>query len=297
VNLGLNFEEQWKRALAVDPEFLFVTGWNEWIAGRYTRWSHYADTDCYPGGVFVDEYTQEYSRDCEPMRGGHGDNYYYQLAGWIRRYKGTRPAPQATGPSRITIDGSFADWAAVTPDYRDTVGDTTHRDHRGYGELHYRDDTGRNDFVVARAAYDAANVSFYVQTHDPITPRVGPHWMLLFIDADRSAKTGWAGYDHLVNLEASGDGMTSVSNWTGERWSKVGTARMIVRGNELELAVPRALIGQGGETPAFDFHWADNIQRLDDVSEFGVHGDSAPDRRWNYRFEVAKGKEPALTEP
>ncbi|MGC9326262.1 MAG: hypothetical protein ACP5I1_01380, partial [Candidatus Hinthialibacter sp.] len=35
VNLGLNFDEQWKRALKEDPKFIFVTGWNEWIAGRF----------------------------------------------------------------------------------------------------------------------------------------------------------------------------------------------------------------------------------------------------------------------
>ena len=99
MDLGLNFEEQWQRALEANPKFIFVTGWNEWIAGRYTRWSHYTDADCYyPGGLFVDEYTQEYSRDCEPMRGGHGDNYYYQLAAWVRRFKGVRERPVATGP-------------------------------------------------------------------------------------------------------------------------------------------------------------------------------------------------------
>jgi hypothetical protein len=31
--LGLHFQEQWEHALAVDPEFIFVTGWNEWTAG------------------------------------------------------------------------------------------------------------------------------------------------------------------------------------------------------------------------------------------------------------------------
>ncbi len=106
VDWGLNFEEQWQRALEVNPKFIFVTGWNEWIAGRYTQWSKYTDADCYyPGGLFVDEYTQEYSRDCEPMRGGHGDNYYYQLAAWVRRFKGVRERPLAPGPSRIVIDG------------------------------------------------------------------------------------------------------------------------------------------------------------------------------------------------
>jgi len=38
-NLGLNFDEQWKRAMEVNPRVVFVTGWNEWISGRYTRWS------------------------------------------------------------------------------------------------------------------------------------------------------------------------------------------------------------------------------------------------------------------
>ena len=32
---GLYFAEQWKRALAVDPEFVFITGWNEWVAMRF----------------------------------------------------------------------------------------------------------------------------------------------------------------------------------------------------------------------------------------------------------------------
>ncbi|MBM3289081.1 MAG: hypothetical protein FJY92_02925, partial [Candidatus Hydrogenedentes bacterium] len=43
VDLGLNFDEQWTRAMEVDPSFVFVTGWNEWIAGRYTQWSTYTD--------------------------------------------------------------------------------------------------------------------------------------------------------------------------------------------------------------------------------------------------------------
>lgn len=32
---GDNAQEQWKRALALDPPFVMVTGWNEWIAGRF----------------------------------------------------------------------------------------------------------------------------------------------------------------------------------------------------------------------------------------------------------------------
>ncbi|MCP4709287.1 MAG: hypothetical protein GY869_11730, partial [Planctomycetes bacterium] len=202
VNLGLNFDEQWNRVMEVDPKFVFVTGWNEWIAGRYYKWHIYTDKDCYyPGGMFVDQYNQEYSRDCEPMRGGHTDNYYYQLASWVRRYKGVREQPIARGSNKITIDGSFKDWQDVTPEFRDTIGDTSHRNHPGYGELVYKNDTGRNDFVISKAAYDQNNMYFFAQTLKTITPHTDPFWMMLLIDADQNVKTGWLGYDFIINLE------------------------------------------------------------------------------------------------
>jgi hypothetical protein len=289
VNLGLNFDEQWRRALAVNPKFIFVTGWNEWVAGRYTEWSHYKDSDCYhPGGLFVDEYTQEYSRDCEPMRGGHGDNYYYQLAAWVRRFKGVRERPKAAGPSRIVIDGAFEDWQKVQPEYRDTIGDTTHRDHKGYGELVYRNDTGRNDFVIAKAAYDRANLYFFIQTLNKLTARTDRNWMLLLLDTDQNARTGWLGYDFIINLEVTSDQETTIKAWRAGQWQTVGKARYRVNGNGMELAVPRKLVGQAKGRPMFDFHWADNIQSFDDASELGLNGDSAPDRRWNYRFQGAQ---------
>jgi hypothetical protein len=287
VNLGLNFDEQWQRAIEVNPKFIFVTGWNEWVAGRYTEWSKYKDTDCYyPGGLFVDEYTQEYSRDCEPMRGGHGDNYYFQLARWLRRFKGVREPTLAKGPSRIVVDGDFADWKRVEPEFRDTIGDTFHRDHKGYGDLGYRNDTGRNDFVIAKAAYDKKNIYFFVQTLNKITPRTDPHWMLLFIDSDQNVQTGWFGYDYVLNLEVPSDKETTVKAWRDGSWATVAKANYRVSGNGMELSVPRAAIAQNRAKPGLDFHWADNIQSLDEISEFGVNGDSAPNRRWNYRFEV-----------
>ncbi len=289
VNLGLNFDEQWQWALAVNPNFIFVTGWNEWVAGRYTEWSKYTDaTSYFPAGLFVDEYTQEYSRDCEPMRGGHGDNYYYQLASWVRRYKGVREQPKAPGPSSIKIDGEFDDWNSVLPEFRDTIGDTAQRGHKGYGNIEYRDDTGRNDFVIAKAAYDRANIYFFIQTLERITPHTDRNWMLLFLDVDQNARTGWFGYDYVVNLEVPSDQETTVKAWRSGHWQTIGRARYRVNGNGMELAIPRALIGQRRTNPAFDFHWADNIQNFQDITEFGLHGDSAPNRRWNYRFEVTK---------
>lgn len=68
----------------------------------------------------------------------------------------------------------------------------------------------------------------------------------------------------------------------GER----GETRYRVNGNGMELSVSRELLALASGKPTFDFHWADNIQGFTNISELGVNGDSAPNRRWNYRFEV-----------
>jgi hypothetical protein len=309
INLGLNFEEQWRRAMKVDPRVVFVTGWNEWIAGRYTTWSKYTDADCYfAGGLFVDEYDAEYSRDCEPMTSGFGDNYYYQLASWIRRFKGARETPKARGPGHIAIDGEIADWNDIAPEFRDTVGDTIHRDHKGYGDLIYRDhkgygdliyrdhkgygdliyrdETGRNDFASLKASYDEANIYFLARAAKSITPRTDRNWMLLFIDSDQNLGTGRMGYDFAINLEVTDDRTTTVKAWREGDWKTVATAHYVVKGQALEIAVPRSAIEQSSATPSFDFHWADNIEGTMAASDFGLHGDSAPNRRWNYRYGV-----------
>jgi hypothetical protein len=38
------------------------------------------------------------------MKGGHGDNYYYQMVNYIRRFKGMRKPPAASGPKTVRID-------------------------------------------------------------------------------------------------------------------------------------------------------------------------------------------------
>ncbi|HLK60939.1 MAG TPA: family 20 glycosylhydrolase, partial [Chthonomonadaceae bacterium] len=172
--LGLCFEEQCRQALKVDPEFVFITGWNEWIAQRFvnTGGAHFLGHPLKVGETFfVDQYNQEYSRDIEPMKGGHGDDYYYQMVAFIRHYKGVRPTPKASAPKTIHINADFKQWANVGPEYLDDVGDTTHRDAPGFGGTGpYINNSGRNDFETLKIAHDNANIAFYVRTHAPITP-------------------------------------------------------------------------------------------------------------------------------
>ncbi|MGQ9731479.1 MAG: hypothetical protein ACUVX8_09435 [Candidatus Zipacnadales bacterium] len=193
---GLCFAEQWESALKIDPEFIFVTGWNEWVAMRFEsdgRQSLGGEPVPKGGSYFVDQYNQEYSRDIEPMTGGHGDNYYYQLVAGIRRFKGVRPLPAVSPPKRIHIDGRFAEWTDVQPVYRDHFHDTVPRDHPGWGrEGQYVNYTGRNDILVAKVARDAEWVYFYALTAAPITHYTDRHWMMLFLKV--GGEVNWEGY-------------------------------------------------------------------------------------------------------
>ncbi|MGA2496798.1 MAG: hypothetical protein ABSH20_03610 [Tepidisphaeraceae bacterium] len=284
VHHGYNFAEQWDRALKEDPQFIFVTGWNEWIASRYDEFASIRRPV-----MFVDTFDQEHSRDIEPMLGGHGDNYYYQLAACIRRYKGVRKPQPASPHKTIRIDGDFAQWESVKPEYRDDIGDTAWRDHPGYNNItRYVNQTGRNDFVMMKVTRDDQNVYFYARTHDKITPRNDGNWMLLFIDADRDHQTGWEGYDVVVNRRFK-DNTTAVVETTaqGWNWHPRGEAKLRVAGNELMLAVKLSDLGviDPAKPISFDFKWSDNMQREGQIDEFLLSGDAAPNGRFNYRYQ------------
>jgi hypothetical protein len=64
----------------------------------------------------------------------------------------------------------------------------------------------------------------------------------------------------------------------------------------MEMAIPRAWLGQTGPDVSLDFHWADNIQRTDDIMEFTVSGDSAPNGRFNYRYTTDIAPPPAVSD-
>lgn len=292
---GPCFEEQWKRALAVDPEFVFVTGWNEWIAQRFIRPDkggpgRYLGRPLKPGETyFVDAYSQEYSRDIEPMRGGHGDNYYYQLAANIRRFKGVRPLPRPSMPKTVAMNGGFDQWEPVGPEFRDDAGDTAHRAHSGYAaKTTLRNTSGRNDFELAKVARDDAHLYFYVRTGKPIAPRQGKQWMLLLLNVDGKARGGWQGYEFLVNRTAVDDRTVTVERCTGGwRWEQVASAPMRYKGNELQLAIPRKVLGlpKSDGRLTVDFKWADNIPAEPAPVDFIDQGDVAPNGRFNYRYK------------
>ena len=286
---GLMFRQQWEHALKVDPEFIFITGWNEWIAQRQIaktdKEANFLGRRMQPGETyFVDAWTPEFSRDAEPMNGLLRDSYYYQMVTGIRRYKGTRTNPIVTR-KQIVIGGRFDDWGSVQPEFRDTRFDITHRNHAGWGNVQYKNDTGRNDIATAKVTTDGKTIFFLVQTTNALTPPQDPDWMTLLVDIDADASTGFMGYDFIVNGDDTGNGMRTLRRNIGGRdeWEAVGNVAFGWSKTQLELAIPLRLLNRTELPARLDFKWADNVGTTADWKAFLLNGDVAPNNRFNFR--------------
>ncbi|MDR0286695.1 MAG: hypothetical protein LBI03_03160 [Clostridiales bacterium] len=85
-NHGIFFYDQWQNAFKANPKVVTLTWWNEWVAQE--------SLDDEGNPRFVDAYTEEYSRDIEPMKGGHTDEYYQWMKEYIADYKNGEKCPR-----------------------------------------------------------------------------------------------------------------------------------------------------------------------------------------------------------
>ncbi len=284
---GLNFQEQWDRAIQYHPRHVFITGWNEWIAGKQPNWP---PSDPYKPFAFPDQYNWECSRDIEPNAdwGDDGDNYYYQLAMNVRKYKGVSRPAYVSGEKTMNI-GSFEGWQSVSPDFKHYKGNTLHRKHLQHSQsgIVYTNNTGRNDFVDARVARDAENIYFYIETAEEITDYRSNGWMRLLINADRDIKTGWKGYDYCLNYKRPNSGTEGIlSKCTGTEWEweDAGTFQFAIQKNMMEIKIPKSALGMSGKLD-FEFKWSDNMQEEGNILDFYVNGDVAPGGRFNFLYK------------
>ncbi len=302
IRRGLNFEEQWNHALKVDPKFIMITAWNEWIAGL----THSMQSPW----VQCDGFNEEFSRDIEPMKGGFGDNYYHQAIANIRRYKGVPEIPKAGAPRSIDIAGSFDQWNDVAPEFTGHPGNTIPRDHDGFGRApksrvtvpcpdfdgngtiwrgqegpRYTNATGRNSLLSMKVARDKDFIYFQVRTEKPITPSTDRDWMMLLIRTGNPAHHTWNGYDYIVNRVPPGAlGAVLEKNNGGRNWLKAADLQYRVDGNRMHLAVPRSALGLIEGPVTLDFKWLDNLPLPEDLTDFFVTGDTAPIGRFRFRY-------------
>ncbi|MBQ3332233.1 MAG: hypothetical protein IJG83_02305, partial [Thermoguttaceae bacterium] len=239
---GINFAQQWERVLELDPPYVMITGWNELFAPRQGRGEGRS--------VFVDEFSPEYSRDIEPMRGALLDNYYLQMIDGIRRYKGAPEVPAACA-KRTMVLGDFAAWNQVTPELRDHLGETIPRDFAGCASLRYENNSGRNDIALVKAARDEEAFYFYVRTADPITPE-RPDGLCLLIDVDGDLTNGFIGGDYLIGRSYQEDSASCEHSDHGWQWKNAGSVSYRLDGSEMVWRVPYQTIGLDDESASFD---------------------------------------------
>jgi len=277
---GRNFQQQWDYAIKCDPDVILVTGWNEWTAGRDSG--------------FCDQFTDEYSRDIEPTKGLLKDHYYYQLVANVRRYKGVDKQNWNMEDSK-TIDifsDNLSQWDSITS-YEHYTNSTRDRDCVGYVKCKFENFTRRNDFVTSKVAYDKDNFYFYVSTLKDVSPETDSGWMRLFIDTDYTGNSqNWEGFEYVINRTNPQNGLCSLERSKGVsedgswQWENVECeVKYSVKGNILQLQVPKKALGFEGNTFDFSFKWSDNMQKDGDIMDFYTNGDVAPGGRFCFRFQ------------
>lgn len=274
---GYNFQQQFDRAIDTDTDFVFITGWNEWMATRFASWE--GTQNAHP-----DQYSPEYSRDLEPSKGVLKDVYYCQLVENIRKFKGARPVPTAEECLTMSMDGDFSDWTDANTyyTYSDNIQD---RDCAGRDGHYYVNTSGRNDLTLAKAAIDSKYAYFYVQTKDAIQGMDEGSFMQLFLNTDRDASTGWEGYDFLLNRTSPTADTMTLERCTGDfTWETAAEISYVINGNEMELAIPLNVLGISAKETNLEFKWMDHVLNMEnpDIMDIYTQGDAAPGSRFNY---------------
>ncbi|MDD4773934.1 MAG: hypothetical protein PHZ09_10105 [Eubacteriales bacterium] len=270
---GYNFAEQWERALEADPPYVFVTGWNEWIAGR---WQGTAERPL----LFVDCCDIEYSRDIEPMKGGYFDNYYMQLISYVRRYKGTSP----------TVSAGLNE----TIGYKDFPRGGFKRGNKGY-DSYYKNESGRNEIIGATVTDNGDELIFTAETAAPIEKfNYNGNWMNLFIDIDTDDKTRptFYGYNYLVNTYQFSDSTTCIARCTeNSRTIEADTFKIFslidynYSGSRLVLKIPKVLLNlPDNNNYKLRFKWLDSRTEVTRMEDFYTKGDAAPIGRLNFVY-------------
>ena len=282
---GYNFQEQFEYAIEKDVDRVFITGWNEWIAGRQAEWH-----DVTVPVILVDNADINNSRDIQPMKDGYGDNYYMQMVSLIRKFKGARNPNSMVSNDTISsgksiyMEGDFSQWDAAGVTYIDYANDISDRDSRGYGRLVYKNDTGRNDFYVMKVTHDQEFIYFYAQTLHDITNRTDSKWMNLFIKTGNNQDT-WNGYDFVLNRISPTPEKAILEKTTGGwNWTTVEEVSYRVEKNEMHVAIPLSVLGFSSDSISLEFKWADNYQGEGDIWSFYIDGDAAPYGRLNYVY-------------
>ena len=295
---GYFFAEQFDYALTRNVDVVMITGWNEWWAGvqKTDNAGQTCGATSTPNFYLVDQLSPEYSRDGEPMKirdgedsVGFGDNYYYQMVSYIRKFKGLNAAPATVNGGSLST-AEQTDWEKVSPAFTDTAGDVAFRNQLGWGYAYrYTNGTARNDLNTAKISQDNDYIYFHVTTASPLITVDDELWMNLYVDTDNDLSTGWEGFDYMINRSRT-DKTVSVEKFVDGKWvfETVGEAEYTLSESSMTVKVAKTMLGcTTGEAVSLHFKWADNADVAGDVMRFMDLGDTAPNDRFVFAYTAS----------
>lgn len=285
----LNFQAQWNTVLSMTPEqratdarFVFLTGWNEWVAEKLRSGDKNYST--------CDTYCPEYSRDIEPSRSNGMKDYCYFMTIMNIHNDNFAPAvhyeyPVATPD--ITKDDA-AVWSTSKAIYRDFTGECADRNFKAMaGDTVYTDKTGRNDIDTVTVLRDSEYLYFRITCVDAITPyRAGDTgWMNLWLKTAGAEGDLMGGYEFVINREVN-DGKSSILRCKSESdLTAVGEADVNVYGNAMIIRIPLNALGLTANNYQVEFKVTDNVQdMIGDPLNLYSTGDAAPIGSLNFSF-------------
>ena len=276
---GTYFQSCWNTAIKEDPDMVFVTGWNEWVASKFEYDGEFA---------LVDLCNDEFSRDAEMMKGGYEDNFYMQLCKNIKEYKSEKLEDTRVKSAEISIPmiEDTTEWNKVKSVFKSVGRDNTPRASIGaIPSIKYTQDAARNNIYEIRVTENETHLLFYIKTDDVIAQREDGDtgWMNIFIGTGELELKGWCGYEYVINRKASG-GKTTVdklnADFSGET---AGEGTYFMSGNILQVKIPKEALGIEGNANIY-FKVADGIEHPDNITDYYVSGRSLPMGRLSYRY-------------
>ena len=281
---GTFFASQWETALELDPRFVFITGWNEWVAYKSPYLGEY---------MLCDNVDLEFSRDAEPMKGGYEDAYYIQMMDYIRQYKYESMEGKKANAVLKTIDvsGAVTQWNDVNAIYRRVGTDDGKRAAYGGSKVVYYEQAAvENNILEVRVTSDSENIYFYIQTENAIKTSDKANFMNILIGTGSTPiMKGWESYEFVIGR--SRDGSTASieklnADFSGETLE--ATATYSVQGNVMQVSVPRAALGLTATDAYNDFYFkvADGVSDPAEIMDYYVTGRSLPMGRLSYLYQM-----------
>lgn len=276
VDKGTFFQRQWDHAIKVDPDTVFIGGWNEWVAYKQPYGDEY---------MLCDAANKEYSRDIEPMKGGYEDAFYIQMIKNIRRFKGLPSETTNINSRSINIKGDLSKWSDISS-YRNIESKTFERNSYGVTKkVHYERPAPINNLQEIKVTHDKRYIYFYIRTEKEFkasnTPLKG---LNIYIGVGNPMVKGWQGYEYIAEQLPGAKGFAVKK--LNEAFSTVGigSADFSVNNNVVQLKLPRKLLEVDNNTKSIYFKVTDGIEHPGDIMDTYISGSAMPMGRLSYQY-------------